>query len=351
MSASVAARGAGVVRLREVTASPWFRPVVRVALGAVVLIAVVLQVGAAPFLAGLAALDVPTVAAAVALTALATAAAAWRWSTVSRALGVPLRWGAAVAMYYRSQFLNSVLPGGVVGDVGRAVDHGRSVERLGPAARAVVIERTIGQVVQLVIAVPVVLLAGTGFGGMILPPLAIGVGGAAATVALAAVIAGVASARARRVLLREAAALRGLGSAGAVVKCVLASVVVCLAHVGTFVVAAEAVGVAIPPPQVVALAFVVLLAASLPIGVGGWGPREGVAGWAFAAAGVGATAGVAAATLFGVVTLLAVLPGAVIPRRAFTPRATSPAGVPSAVSTAFAWSITSPTPAPRSPRP
>ena len=32
-------------------------------------------------------------------------------------LGLPLGWGESVAAYYRSQFLNSVLPGGVVGDV------------------------------------------------------------------------------------------------------------------------------------------------------------------------------------------------------------------------------------------
>lgn len=305
-----------VVRMREVAASRWFRPVVRVALGAVVLVAVVLHVGAAPFLAGVAALDAPSLIAAFALTALATAAAAWRWSVVSRGLGVPLPWWPAVGMYYRSQFLNSVLPGGVLGDVRRAVDHGRRSERLGPAARAVVIERSIGQVVQLAIAVPVVIVAGMGFGGMILPPLAIGVGGAVVVAVVAGVIAGAASARVRSRLRREATELRSaLGSTAAVVKTVLASAVVCLSHAATFAVATAAVGAQMPPATMLALAFVVLLAASVPIGVGGWGPREGVAGWAFAAAGAGASAGVAAATLFGVLALLAVLPGAFIAAR------------------------------------
>ena len=54
----------------------------------------------------------------------------------------------------------------------------------------------------------------------------------------------------------------------------------------------------------------VLLAAAIPLNIGGWGPREGVAAWVFAAAGLGAGAGMAAATAFGVLTLVAVLPGA-----------------------------------------
>ena len=51
------------------------------------------------------------------------------------------RWGESVSAYYRSQFLNSVLPGGVVGDVHRAVAHGREREHGPQASRAVVAER------------------------------------------------------------------------------------------------------------------------------------------------------------------------------------------------------------------
>jgi hypothetical protein len=46
------------------------------------------------------------------------------------------------------------------------------------------------------------------------------------------------------------------------------------------------------------------------LGIGGWGPREGVAAWAFAAAGLGAANGVTAATLYAVLMLAAVTPGA-----------------------------------------
>ena len=58
------------------------------------------------------------------------AAAAWRWRILVRRLGLSLGWRESVAAYYRSQFLNTVLPGGVVGDVDRAVSHGRSVDQV-----------------------------------------------------------------------------------------------------------------------------------------------------------------------------------------------------------------------------
>jgi hypothetical protein len=47
----------------------------------------------------------------------------------------------------------------------------------------------------------------------------------------------------------------------------------------------------------------------IPLSIGGWGLREGVAAWAFAAAGFGAAAGVTIATLYAVLMLVAVAPG------------------------------------------
>ena len=82
-------------------------------------------------------------------------------------------------------------------------------------------------------------------------------------------------------------------------------------HAVTFLVAARSAGVTAPPSQVLALALLVMLAASLP-NVGGWGPREGVTAWAFAAAGLGASRGVATAVVYGVMVFVASLPGAAV---------------------------------------
>jgi hypothetical protein len=49
---------------------------------------------------------------------------------------------------------------------------------------------------------------------------------------------------------------------------------------------------------------------AIPANVGGWGPREGVAAWAFGTAGLGADLGVSTAVVYGVMGLVANLPGA-----------------------------------------
>jgi hypothetical protein len=60
------------------------------------------------------------------------------------------------------------------------------------------------------------------------------------------------------------------------------------------------------------LAVLVLVAAGLPLNLAGWGPREGMAAWAFAAAGLGASQGVATAVAYGAMVFVANLPGAVL---------------------------------------
>ena len=201
---------------------------------------------------------------------------------VAGGLGVDLSLPAAVAAYYRSLFLNVTLPGGVVGDVHRGVSHG---------VRAVIWERCAGQVVQAVLTV-VVLLALPSPVHAFMPVVAI---------ALVVALLGLALvARIQPVLARRA----WLGVA-------LASTLVVLGHAGTFLIAARTAGVAAPPAQMLPLALLVMLAMALP-SVGGWGPREGAAAWAFGAAGAGAQHGVETAVVYGVMVLVASLPGAAV---------------------------------------
>jgi glycosyltransferase 2 family protein len=89
------------------------------------------------------------------------------------------------------------------------------------------------------------------------------------------------------------------------------SALVVAGHAVTFMIAAETAGASVPPSQMLPLALLVLLAAALP-NVGGWGPREGVTAWAFAAAGLGASLGVTTAVVYGVMVLFASLPGAAV---------------------------------------
>ena len=293
--------------------SPRVRRLLQLAFGAAVVAGTIAVVGIGPLVRGVLAISPGAILAAALLTLAATSAAAWRWRTVSAELGLPMRWTTAMAAYYRSQFLNTVLPGGVIGDVHRAYRQGRQAGDVPIAARAVATERAAGQVVQF--AVTVVILLALGLTGPLtgwLSAVAWVAAGVAAVVLVALVIA-VATVRGRRIVRHELSLLRKVfGSPRASAAIVASSIVVVASHAATFVVASFAVGVQASPRELVALAVIALAAASLPINVGGWGPREAASASAFAVIGLGAGAGLAAATAFGVLTIIAVLPGAVV---------------------------------------
>jgi uncharacterized membrane protein YbhN (UPF0104 family) len=270
------------------------------------------RLGTGPFLDGVEAVGPNTIALAALITCVTTAACAWRWRVVARGLGAELSVPGAIAGYYRSQFLNTVLPGGILGDVHRGVHHGRSAGDLSRGLRAVAWERIAGQVVQLGVAVLVIAVLPS----PVRSTLPFAVGGAAVVALLLAAAARFAprtgisrTARAWRVACSDVR--HGLLPRRAWPVIATASVIALAGHVSVFVLAAHAAGVHAPLRVLLPLAVVVMVGASLPTNVGGWGPREGVAAWAFAAAGQGAGHGVAAATAFGVLMVIATLPGAI----------------------------------------
>ena len=91
----------------------------------------------------------------------------------------------------------------------------------------------------------------------------------------------------------------------------LASALVVGGHAITFLIAARTAGTTAPLSRMLPIALLVMMAMVLP-SVGGWGPREGVTAWAFGAAGLGAQHGVATAVVYGVMVLVASLPGAAV---------------------------------------
>jgi len=60
------------------------------------------------------------------------------------------------------------------------------------------------------------------------------------------------------------------------------------------------------------LILLALLAMGLPVNIGGWGPREAVSAVAFGATGLNAAQGVTAAVVYGLLTLVSSLPGALV---------------------------------------
>jgi uncharacterized membrane protein YbhN (UPF0104 family) len=281
--------------------------------GAAILAVLVWRLGTRPFLEALHRVDVWSLSAAAGIAVLTTVCAAWRWRLVSRGLGSDLPLRSAVAAYYRSQFLNSVLPGGVMGDAHRAVRRGLDVGDVAHGIRVVVWERTAGQVVQIALTLVVLLVLPSPVRPFM--PVVVGV---VAAVALCAVLLsrsvprGRPSAPARLTRALGSEIRDGLLALRAWPGIVLASTVVVAGHAATFLVAARTAGSAESLVRILPLALLVLLAMSLPTNVAGWGPREGVAAWAFAVAGLGAAQGVAIAVVYGVMALVATLPGAAV---------------------------------------
>jgi len=270
-------------------------------------------VGAGPFVDGVRAVTWPAVLGAVTLTALTTVCSAWRWRVVARALGAGISLPAATSAYYRSLFLNSVLIGGVLGDVHRAVTHGRRSGDVVRGLRAVGWERLCGQVIQAT-ATAVVLLIVT---SPVRPALPYVLGGVAAAAGCAALVVRGAARRGRSRLARTARAVsgdlrRGLLARDVWPRVTLASILVVAGHTATFVIAARVAGANAPLGELIALLLVIQTAAVIPVGIGGWGLREGAAAWAFSAAGLGAAMGVTVTILYAVLMLAAVSPGAAL---------------------------------------
>jgi len=279
-------------------------------LGGVAILGVLIwRLGSSAFLDGLRVINAWTLLAAFGIGLLATVASAWRWCLAARGLGIRLPLRTAVADYYQALFLNATLPGGLLGDVHRAVSNGREHGDVGRGVRAVVLERFAGQVAMFAVG-GVVLLAHPWLllfvwhrvpGSVLLG--AFGVVGA-----LTAVVAS------RPGLRRKAAAVgrdvrHGLLAERNWIWVGFSSFLVVASHLATFVLAARAAGSTAPIGRLLPLMVLALVVMVLPLSVGGWGPREGFCAWAFGMAGLGAQEGLTIAVVYGLFALVAALPG------------------------------------------
>ncbi len=246
---------------------------------------------------------------------MTTVFSAWRWCLVARGLGIELPLRTAIADYYRALFVNAALPSGILGDVHRAVRNGKDSGDVGRGVRAVVLERFAGQVVLITFGVTVLLSH---------PALAHHVNLPRASVAIIGVALVSPAGRAlgpppgRRLAVGRGLrtgmtdARRGLLARNRWPLLVLSSAIVVAGHLAMFVVAARAAGSHAPFLRLLPLMMLALFAMTLPVNIGGWGPREGVTAWAFGAAGLGATQGLTIAVLYGLFAFIAALPGVVV---------------------------------------
>jgi uncharacterized membrane protein YbhN (UPF0104 family) len=249
-------------------------------------------------------------AALLALTAQ-TVLSAMRWRLTASRLGIELDLRRALAEYYLAQIVNQALPGGVLGDAGRAV-RTRADAGLAAAGQAVVFERLAGQVALL--ALLALGVAGTTLvpGGFDAPAslslsvtliLAVAAGFAVLVRMSGARLFGVRFARLGAAFVHAVAAPEVRG------RQVMASLGTALCNVAAFACCAAAVGVALPPATALVLVPLILLTMVVPATVSGWGLREGAAAALLPLAGASAAEGLAAGVAFGLAFFVATLPG------------------------------------------
>lgn len=245
--------------------------------------------GVEPFLQAIRSVDLTGVLIALLTGSVAVLAQADRWRRIAGGFAAVPRGRDAVGLTYQATFLNMVLPGGVAGDALRAVRHpDGDGPRVRTGAAIIAVERLLGTVVTVLGATVAVTLGGVmpwlGWIGLL----------------LALVLLGLIWPGLRRV------------SAPALLRAVAGSVLVWTSLMALFVYASMTAVPGLTTADAVALGAIALIAMSIPLTVGGWGPRESGTALAAMAWGLSGSDGVSAAAAYGVLALLGSLPGAVL---------------------------------------
>jgi uncharacterized membrane protein YbhN (UPF0104 family) len=209
--------------------------------------------------------------------------------------------------------VNQSLPGGMVGDAGRAV-RSRGQAGLVAASEAVVFERLAGQI-ALFVTLGVAFLATLAVPGglewprwLIAPVVVVlAVGLSLPVLAQAAIY--LPGAVGRGAAQFRGAFIRALAARPALPGQVVLSLGTTLCNLAAFAFCARAVGVDLSVAAVAALVPLILLTMLIPISVSGWGIREGAAATLLPVAGATASGGLAASVAFGLVFAASVLPG------------------------------------------
>ncbi len=238
-------------------------------------------------------------------------AMAWRWSFTATSMGIELPLRVAWREYYVSVLLNSVLPGGIAGDVVRVARQAEGPERgLGLVARSVVVERAVGQLLLWS-----TLLFGAAWWGLdgTFVAVLVALGGVGLGVGLLFALGRhprVAERALGRMLARFGGELRAaLWGPKAIAVQLLTSAGSLLALIATYFCCAAAIGSSMTIPQALLVVPWILAATTVPLTVGGWGVRELSAMALFELAFIAPAEGAASSVLFGAVSLVAALPG------------------------------------------
>lgn len=294
----------------------WVLLVVQIAVAVGLLILVWRVVDGGEALQLLSQANIAWVLAAIGVLSLQIVLSALRWRITAGQLGIALDRQSAIREYYLSQIINQTLPGGVLGDAGRAV-RARSQAGLLASSQAVVLERLAGQVGLLVVltgasVVTVAVPGGLAWPGWLSTLVTILISLALTAPFLMRGFARLLPPRARQLVTELLASARH-ALAGKEVRWaqLVLSLATALANIAGVVFCAKALGVDISFGVAMAIVPLMLFTMLVPITISGWGLREAAAAALFPLAGLGAAEGLATSVAFGVVLIVIALPGLV----------------------------------------
>lgn len=242
-----------------------------------------------------------------------TVLSALRWRLTARQLGIRIGTARAISEYYLSQIANQSLPGGVIGDAGRAV-RSRGQAGMLAAGQAVVFERLAGQIALFLILAAAFTTTLAVPGGVAWPhwlawPVAILLAAGICLLIVAAAASRLPGRAGRAVRRVRGALYRALAAPPVLPGQILLSAGTAMCNLAAFAFCARAVGVDLSLPAIAALVPLILFAMLIPFSISGWGFREGAAAALLPLAGAAPSDGLAASVAFGLSLILSVLPG------------------------------------------
>jgi len=244
---------------------------------------------------------------------LQTVLSALRWRLTARQLGISLGAGHAIAEYYLAQVVNQSLPGGMVGDAGRAV-RARGQAGLLASGQAVVSERLAGQIAMFAVlavgfTVTLAIPGGLDWPDWLALPVALLLACGLALPFALLWLTHLPGALGRATAGFWKALHAALATRQALPGQIGLSIGTALCNLSAFAFCARAVGPALDLAAITALVPLILFTMLIPISISGWGLREGAAAALLPLAGTSASDGLATSIAFGLVFIVAVLPG------------------------------------------
>lgn len=224
-----------------------------------------------------------------------------RWQIIASVFEIRISYPRAIAEYYIAQLVNLILPGGVVGDVARAV-RVRHEGDLTRAAQSVAADRIVGQIVMFA-CLGAGLCVALAIPGEISWPAAtwagVALGGVVVTLALLVSCQKTATGRFLHLIITLLRNVRLMLLAAIITALLIFSLYAC----------ARATGTVIPPAGWFTLIPLILSAMLIPLSVGGWGWREGAAAALFPLIGASPSAGIATGIAYGAMMMITAIPG------------------------------------------